>query len=205
VDDAVRRSIALRGRRIEYFTIVWNTIEGIIAVSAGAVAGSISLMGFGIDSFIEVISAGTLLWRMAVDADIESRERNERLSLRIVGGCFVVLAAYISFESISDLAKKSAPEHSIPGSVLACVSLIVMPLLSRSKRRIGAQLGSRAMKADAKQTDFCIYLSSILLVGLVANSTLGWWWADQVSGLVMVPIIAKEGWQSLRGDACECN
>jgi divalent metal cation (Fe/Co/Zn/Cd) transporter len=205
VDDAVRRSIALRGRRIEYFTIVWNTIEGIIAVSAGAVAGSISLMGFGIDSFIEVISAGTLLWRMAVDADIESRERNERLSLRIVGGCFVVLAAYISFESISDLAKKSAPEHSIPGIVLACVSLIVMPLLSRSKRRIGAQLGSRAMKADAKQTDFCIYLSSILLVGLVANSTLGWWWADQVSGLVMVPIIAKEGWQSLRGDACECN
>jgi divalent metal cation (Fe/Co/Zn/Cd) transporter len=205
VDDAVRRSIALRGRRIEYFTIVWNTIEGIIAVSAGAVAGSISLMGFGIDSFIEVISAGTLLWRMAVDADIESRERNERLSLRIVGGCFVVLAAYISFESISDLAKKSAPEHSIPGSVLACVSLIVMPLLSRSKRRIGAQLGSRAMKADAKQTDFCIYLSSILLVGLVANSTLGWWWADPVSGLVMVPIIAKEGWQSLRGDACECN
>ncbi len=162
-------------------------------------------MGFGIDSFIEVISAGTLLWRMAVDADIESRERNERLSLRIVGGCFVVLAAYISFESISDLAKKSAPEHSIPGSVLACVSLIVMPLLSRSKRRIGAQLGSRAMKADAKQTDFCIYLSSILLVGLVANSTLGWWWADPVSGLVMVPIIAKEGWQSLRGDACECN
>jgi divalent metal cation (Fe/Co/Zn/Cd) transporter len=205
MDDAVRRSIALRGKRLEYFTIAWNTIEGIVAVVAGAIAGSISLVGFGMDSFIEVTSAGTLLWRMAVDADIGRRERNERLSLRIVGGCFVALAIYIACGSLSDLTKKAAPDHSIPGIVLACVSLIVMPLLSRANRRIGAQLGSPAMNADAKQTDFCVYLSSILLVGLVANLTLGWWWADPVSGLVMVPIIAREGWQSLRGDACDCH
>jgi divalent metal cation (Fe/Co/Zn/Cd) transporter len=203
MEDAVRQRVLVRGRRLEYFTIVWNLIEGLVAVITGAIAGSISLVGFGIDSFIEVTSGGVLLWRMSVDADCQSRERNERLTLRIVGVCFLGLAAYVIFESGSDLIRRKAPEHSIPGIVLACVSLVVMPVLSRAKKRVGADLGSRAMNADAKQTDFCFYLSAILLVGLVVNATLGWWWADPISALVMVPIIVREGWQSIRGESCD--
>ncbi len=202
MEDAIRREVAVRGRRLEYFTIGWNLLEGLIAVEAGAIAGSISLVGFGMDSFIEVTSGGVLLWRMSVDADAESRERNERLSLRIVGICFLGLAAYVAFESVSDLLHRKSPEHSVPGIVLACVSLVVMPLLSRAKKRVGIELGSRAMHADAKQTDFCFYLSAILLVGLVLNATLGWWWADPVSALVMVPVILREGWHSFNGEAC---
>jgi len=204
VQDVLRRQVALRGRRLEYFTISWNLIEGLVAVVAGAIAGSISLVGFGIDSFIEVTSGGALLWRMSVDADSENRERNERLTLRIVGVCFLALAAYISFESMSDLINRRAPERSIPGIVLASISLVVMPLLSRAKKRVGAELGSQAMNADAKQTDFCFYLSAILLFGLVVNASLGWWWADPISALVMAPIIANEGFQSIRGETCCC-
>src|SRR5438128_5382784 len=125
-----RATRARRGRRLEYFTIVWNTVEGVVAVFAGLVAGSISLVGFGIDSFIEVTSGSALLWRMAVDADVQRRERNEKRALRIVGLCFVGLAAYIAYESLSDLVRKHAPERSLPGVALACVSLVVMPLLS---------------------------------------------------------------------------
>jgi len=200
-----RHAIALRGKRLEYFTIAWNSLEGLIAVLAGALAGSVSLVGFGIDSFIEVTSGTVLLWRMSVDSDMGSRERNEKLSLRIVGVCFVALAVYILYEAISDLAEHKAPEHSIPGIVLACVSLIVMPILAHEKRKVSSGLGSRAMKADARQTDFCVYLSAILVVGLVLNAALGWWWADPVSALVMVPIVAKEGVDAFRGDSCDCN
>jgi divalent metal cation (Fe/Co/Zn/Cd) transporter len=187
---------------LEYFTIAWNSLEGLVAVVAGALAGSISLVGFGIDSFIEVTSGGVLLWRMSVDADVRKRERNEKLSLRIVGACFLALAAYVGYESISDLASRKAPEHSIPGIVLACVSLVVMPLLSRAKKKVGNELGSAAMHADAKQTDFCVYLSAILLLGLVLNAALGWWWADPVSALIMVPLIAKEGVEAMNGETC---
>ncbi|HWJ46022.1 MAG TPA: cation transporter, partial [Candidatus Udaeobacter sp.] len=148
---------------MEYFTIGWNTLEGLVAVVSGVLAGSISLVGFGIDSFIEVTSGTVLLWRMSVDADAQKRERSETLSLRLVGVCFLALALYVSYESVSDLVSRKAPERSIPGIVLACVSLVVMPLLSRAKKRVGNELGSAAMHADAKQTDFCVYLSAILL------------------------------------------
>jgi divalent metal cation (Fe/Co/Zn/Cd) transporter len=187
-----REAAARRGRNVEYFTIAWNSVEGLVAVISGALAGSISLVGFGIDSFIEVISGSVLLWRMSVDADIQRRERNEKLSLRVVGACFLALAVYVGYESLSDLLTRKAPEHSIPGIVLACVSLVVMPLLSRAKQKVGNELGSAAMHADAKQTDFCVYLSAILLAGLLLNLTLGWWWADPIAALVMVPIIEKE-------------
>jgi divalent metal cation (Fe/Co/Zn/Cd) transporter len=155
-----RRAVAERGRRLEYFTITWNSLEGLVALIAGGLAGSISLVGFGIDSFIEVTSGTVLLWRMSVDADVPSRERNEQLSLKIVGVCFIALAVYISYESFSDLLGRKPPEHSIPGIVLACVSLVVMPLLARAKKKIGNELGSAAMHADARQTDFCVYLSA---------------------------------------------
>jgi len=201
-----RTAIVLRGRRLEYFTIGWNALEGLVAVVAGAIAGSISLVGFGIDSFIEVTSGSVLLWRMSVDAEVHRREINERRALRIVGVCFLLLAAYIAYESALDLWSRRSPEHSIPGIVLACVSLVVMPLLSRAKRKVGHALGSAAMHADAKQTEFCTYLSVILLAGLLLNAYFGLWWADPVAALIMVPIIAKEGIEGLQGKACdECS
>ena len=203
-DSAVsgRMAVVQRGRRLEYFTIGWNAIEGGVAVAAGAIAGSIALVGFGLDSVIEVTSGLTLLWRMSVDADVHRRELNEKRALRIVGACFLLLAAYVAYESTSDLWSRKAPEHSVPGIFLACVSLIVMPLLSRAKRKVGHALGSAAMHADAKQTEFCTYLSAILLFGLLLNAIFGLWWADPVAGLVMVPIIAKEGAEGLRAKTC---
>jgi divalent metal cation (Fe/Co/Zn/Cd) transporter len=197
-----RELIAQRGRHLEYFTIAWNSLEGLVAVVAGALAGSISLVGFGVDSFIEVTSGSVLLWRMSVDADVRKRQRNETLSLRIVGVCFIALAAYVGYESISDLISKKPSEHSITGIILACVSLVVMPLLSHAKKKIGTELGSAAMHADAKQADFCVYLSAILLLGLLLNAALGWWWADPAAALIMVPIIAKEGIDGTRAKTC---
>ena len=137
---------------------------------------------------------------MSVDADEQSREQNEKLSLRVVGICFVALAVYVGYESAFDLLNRKRPEHSIPGIVLACVSLLVMPLLSRAKKKVGNELGSAAMHADAKQTDFCVYLSIILLAGLLLNAGLGSWWADPLAGLIMVPIIAKEGIDGLMNE-----
>ena len=201
-----RRAVVRHGRRLEYFTIGWNALEGLVAVVAGEIAGSISLVGFGIDSFIEVTSGSVLLWRMSVDAEVQRREVNERRALRIVGVSFLLLAAYIAYESVLDLWSRRAPEHSIPGIVLACVSLVVMPLLSKAKRKVGRALGSAAMHADAKQTEFCTYLSAILLAGLLLNASFGLWWADPLAALVMVPIIAKEGIEGLQGKSCdECS
>ena len=163
----------------------------------------LSLVGFGIDSFIEVTSGSVLLWRMSVDAEVHQRERNERLALKVVGVCFLALAAYIAYESVRDLWFGRPPEHSVPGIILACVSLVVMPLLSRAKRKVGRALGSSAMQADAKQTEFCTYLSAILLVGLLLNTFFGLWWADPVAAIVMAPIIAKEGVGGFEGKTCE--
>jgi len=198
-----RTAVVRRGQRLEYFTIAWNAFEGIVAIGAGLFARSISLVGFGIDSFIEVTSGSVLLWRMSVDANVRYRERNEKRALRIVGLCFLLLAVYIAFESGSDLWFRRAPERSIPGIVLACVSLVAMPLLSRSKRKVGYALISAAMHADAKQTQFCTYLSAILLVGLILNAVFGLWWADPIAALIMVPIIAKEGIEGMQGKTCD--
>jgi divalent metal cation (Fe/Co/Zn/Cd) transporter len=199
-----RQQLARRGRRLEYFTIGWNTLEGLFAMGAGAAAGSVSLVGFGVDSFIEVTSGAAMLWRMSVDADAGRREARERLTLRIVGIAFLALGAYVAVEAIRNLVTHAVPEASPVGMIVAAVSLVVMPLLSRAKRRIGAAMGSRAMHADAVQADFCAYLSAILLGGLALNAAFGLWWADPVAGLVMVPIIVNEGIDSLRGDPCEC-
>ena len=205
INTLERPAIVLRGQRLEYFTVAWNTLEGLIAVVAGIIAGSISLVGFGIDSFIEVTSGSVLLWRMSVDSYVRRRGTNEKLALRIVGACFLLLAVYISYDSISDLWSKRAPEHSVAGIILACASLFVIPILSRAKRKVGRALGSAAMHADAKQTEFCTYLSAILLLGLLLNAFFGLWWADPLAALIMVPIIAKEGIEGLRGRACaEC-
>ncbi len=197
-----REAMVQRGRRLEYFTIAWNSLEGVVAVVAGVFAGSISLIGFGVDSFIEVTSGAALLWRLSLDAETQKRERMEKLTLRIVGVCFLALAAYVSYEAVSSLAGRRAPEPSLPGIVLACLSLVVMPLLSRAKRRVGAHLKSAALHADAKQTEFCTYLSAILLGGLLLNAAWTLWWADPVAALIMVSLIAKEGIDGLRGETC---
>jgi divalent metal cation (Fe/Co/Zn/Cd) transporter len=197
-----RASLVRRGRYLEYFTIGYNSLEGLIAVAAGLLAGSIALVGFGFDSLIEVTSGAVLLWRLHADLDEERRERVEAISLRIVGACFVLLAIYVSYDSVKSLIRREAPEESLVGIVLAAVSLVVMPLLVRAKRKIARAIKSRALIADSKQTELCTYLSVILLGGLLLNALVGWWWADPVAALVMVPIIGKEGIEALRGDTC---
>ena len=193
-----------RGRRLEYFTIAYNSLEGAASIIAGLLAGSVSLVGFGLDSMIEVASGAALLWRLHHDMDTSRREEAERTALRTVGVCLVALALYIVYESSSTLIRHIPPERSIAGIVIASASVIVMPLLARAKRRVARQIGSGAMHADSKQADFCAYLSAILLAGLLLHAWLGWWWADPAAALVMVPIIAREGVQGLRGEACEC-
>jgi divalent metal cation (Fe/Co/Zn/Cd) transporter len=202
IEDAARLAMVQRGRELEYLTVGWNTLEGIVAIAAGTIAGSVSLTAFGIDSFIELTSGAVLLWRMAVDSEVELRVRNERRALRTVGLCFLTLAAYIVYESGGDLLFHRAPERSLPGIVLACTSLVAMPLLSRAKRKVARQLDSVAMRADAKQTEFCAWLSGILLAGLVLNAAFRMWWADPAAALVMVPLIAREGVGALRGEHC---
>jgi divalent metal cation (Fe/Co/Zn/Cd) transporter len=196
-----RTALARRGRLLEYFTIAWNSLEGFIAIGAGVIAGGISLVGFGADSFIEVTSGAALLWRMSGD-DEAGREHREAITLRIVGLCFVALAAYVAFEVVNHLVSGSPSRPSAVGIALAGVSLVVMPLLSRVKRRAAKGLASGAMRADARQTDFCMYLSAILLAGLVLNLVVGWWWADPIAALIMTPLIVNEGVAALRGDTC---
>lgn len=197
-----RASLIRRGRYLEYFTIGYNSLEGLIAVGSGLVAGSIALVGFGFDSLIEVTSGAVLLWRLHSDVDEERRERVEAISLRIVGVCFVILAFYVSYDSVKSLIRREAPEESVVGIVLAAVSLIIMPLLVRAKRKVARGIKSNALMADSKQTELCTYLSGILLLGLLLNALFGWWWADPVAALIMVPIIAKEGVEALRGETC---
>jgi divalent metal cation (Fe/Co/Zn/Cd) transporter len=192
-----RDAILRRGSRLEYLTIGWNLLEGLVGIIFGALAGSIALLGFGLDSGIEVFSGAVLLWRLNSDT-----RDSERLAARLVGASFLMLSAYILYDAVHALVLREPPRESLPGILLAVVSLIAMPLLAAAKRRVARDLGSGAMHADSRQTDFCAYLSGILLLGLILNAVAGWWWADPVAALVMVPLIAKEGIEGLRGDVC---
>ena len=196
-----RAALVRRGRLLEYLTISWNSLECLIAVGAGLAAGSIALVGFGFDSVIEVTSGAALLWRLHMDTP-ERRERAEKTALKPVGWSFMLLAAYVTFDAIKSLALREPPEASYVGIALAALSLVVMPVLARAKRKVAASINSRALEADSRQTDICAYLSAILLGGLLLNALLGWWWADPVAALVMVPIITKEGVEALRGETC---
>ena len=197
-----REAAVARGLRLEYFTIGWNTLEALIGISSGIIAGSIALVGFGLDSVIEVSSSAALLWRLRSDRDLDHRERAEHRSLRLVGISFLVLTAYIILEAIRTLWRRQAPEASLPGVALAAAALIVMPLLARAKRRVARSLGSGALHADSRQADICSYLSAITLGGLLLNAVLGWWWADPVAALAMAPLIAREGVEAWRGKSC---
>jgi divalent metal cation (Fe/Co/Zn/Cd) transporter len=202
VPAAMRAEAARTGRRLQYVTIVWNSAEAVVALTAGFFAGSIALVGFGFDSVVEVTSGAAALWRLGHDSDEVKREAAERRSLRIIGICFLILAAYVLYESAAVLAEGNAPQRSFVGIIVAALSLIVMPLLVRYKRRIARQLTSGALEAEARQTRVCAYLSAILLAGLGLNAWWGWWWADPLAGLAMVPLIAWEGLEAVRGRTC---
>jgi divalent metal cation (Fe/Co/Zn/Cd) transporter len=197
-----RSALVQRGVRLEVLTVAWNSAEAIIGITAGLVAGSIALVGFGLDSVIEVSSGAVLLWRLRADRDHTRREHAERLALRLVGISFLALAAYVAADALYSLWRRQAPEQSYVGIGLAAVSLVVMPLLARAKRRVAAELSSAALHADSQQTQICAYLSAILLAGLALNAALGWWWADPVAALLMTPIIVSEGAEALRGKTC---
>jgi divalent metal cation (Fe/Co/Zn/Cd) transporter len=197
-EDHVRQGV-----RLEYLTLAWNALEAVVAIASGVVAGSIALVGFGLDSVIEMSSGAALLWRLRRDS-AEARQRAEKIALKLVGWSFLCLAIYVSLDAAKTLYVREKPDESIPGTVIATASLIVMPLLARAKRRVAVGLSSGAMRADSRQTDICAYLSAILLVGLALNAWCGWWWADPVAALLMVPIIVAEAVRALRGEQCNC-
>src|SRR5437763_11227711 len=173
---AERAAAARRGRSLQYVTIAWNSAECAVALVAGFLAGSIALVGFGFDSAIEVTSSVTALWRLGRDADEARREAAERRTVRLIGGLFLLLAAYVAYEAGHALIARQAPEHTTVGIVLAALSLVVMPVLVYFKRAIATRLQSGALEAEARQTRVCAYLSAILLAGLGLNSWLGRWW-----------------------------
>ena len=196
-----RLVLVRRGRWLSAATLAYNCLEGVIAILVGLGAGSVALVGFGIDSGIEVSASVVALWRLSADAEPLRRARVERMSHRTIGCLFLALALYVAFDAVHALLRHAAPEASVTGIVLAIVSLVVMPYLARKKRRIGAALGSRALMSESAQTSLCTYLSAILLGGLLLNAVVGWWWSDPVAALLMVPIIAREGIVGLRGES----
>ena len=187
------------GRRIEFLSIGWTGLESIVGIIAGVLAGSVALIGFGFDSVIEVVSSLVLVWRLS---DASATEDREAFAHRLVGVCFLALAVYVSFEAMKDLLAHSTPRVSYLGIIYAAACVIVMPLLARAKRRAAANLQSHALHADSHQSDICAYLAVILLGGLSLNALFGWWWADPVAALCMVPIILREAISGLRGQPC---
>ena len=199
--SVTRTALVRRGLLLNWVTIAYNVIEAVIAIGAGVVAGSVALVGFGLDSVIEVTASGAAQWRLRADFDAPRRERVERATLRIIGWSFLALAGYVVYDSVDALVGREAPERSVVGLLLLALSAIVMPILARAKRRVARDMTSRALEAEATQTSLCAYLSVIALAGVAANALLGWWWADPVAALAMVPIIAKEGIEGARGEA----
>lgn len=199
-----RPALIRRGLVLEYLTVGWNVLEGLIAIVAGLLSGSVALVAFGMDSLVEIISGLVLIWRLRAedrgDLDDAALERTERRAELLVGGAFMVLAAYVTIESLRSLLQAEAPEASPIGIVLTALSIVVMLWLARAKRETGEALGSRALIADSKQTRACWYLSAVALVGLGLNALLGWWWADPVAALAIAVLLVREGWEALSGD-----
>lgn len=194
-----RGGVVRRGRQLTWATIAYNCLEAVLAIGAGSVVGSVALVGFGFDSIIEVGSSFAGLWRLRADATLESRLRAERIALRVIGIAFLLLAGYVLVDAVRTLLTRTPPDKSRLGLLIATGSLIVMPVLARAKRRVASQLASRALTAEARQTQVCTYLSAILLGGLGLNAAFGWWWADPLAALLMVPLIGWEGLEAVRG------
>lgn len=198
LDDAQRAQLIRRVRALVIFTIAYNLVEAVVAVAAGTIADSSALLGFGLDSVIEVSSAVAVAWQFS-GGDHEARER---VALRLIACSFFALAAFVTFDAVASLMSGHAPEHSPVGVGLAALSLVVMPVVSLVQRRSGLALGSQSVVADSKQTLLCTCMSAALLVGLLANAILGWWWADPLAGIVIALLALREGIESWRGDAC---
>ncbi|MFF8845011.1 cation transporter [Streptomyces sp. NPDC015127] len=198
---ARRDVLAKRIRLLVTATIAYNVIEAIVAITAGTIASSTALIGFGLDSVIEVSSAAAVAWQFSA-RDHALRDARERTALRIIAVSFFALAAYVSVDAVRALAGTGEAEPSLPGIVIAALSLAVMPLLSAAQRRAGRELGSASAVADSKQTLLCTYLSAVLLVGLVLNATLGWSWADPFAALVIAAVAVKEGRDAWQGKGC---
>ncbi|WP_406498567.1 cation transporter [Streptomyces sp. NBC_01604] len=196
-----RTQLTRRIRLLVAATITYNVVEAIVAITAGTLASSTALIGFGLDSVVEVSSAAAVAWQFSA-TDHAVREAREKTALRVIALTFFALAAYVTLDSIRALTGAGEAEHSSPGIVLAALSLAVMPFLSAAQRRAGRELGSASAVADSKQTLLCTYLSAVLLVGLLANSLLGWSWADPIAALVIAAVAVKEGREAWRGDNC---
>jgi divalent metal cation (Fe/Co/Zn/Cd) transporter len=196
--EAHRSVLIRRVRFLVIFTITYNVIEAIVAIAAGTVADSSALLAFGLDSVIEVSSAAAVAWQFS-GGDHEARER---ITLRIISISFFALAAFVAFDAVSTLISGHEPERSPVGIVLAALSLLVMPIVSFVQRRSGLGLGSQSVVADSKQTLLCTYMSAVLLIGLLANALLGWWWADPIAGLVIAALALREGIEAWRGEVC---
>lgn len=199
---SAERRVALHNRalRLEYFTVGWNVVEAFVAIGAGVIAGSVALIGFGADSAIEVISAIGLLWRLrraGPHAAVSEESAAEKRALYVVAITFFLLAAYITWEAITSLIGQEEPLTSPVGVVLAVLSLVVMTALAATKQRVGKEMGSRALVADSKETWVCSYLSLTLLLGVGAYAAFGWWWADPLGALAMLPVILWQGWETL--------
>jgi divalent metal cation (Fe/Co/Zn/Cd) transporter len=181
--------------------VAWNVVEGAVAITAAVIAGSGALLGFGFDSAVESLSAAVLIWRLRVEQrDSRRAERVEHQAVRAIGFTFFVLGAVVAFDAVRSLLDQAEPESSVVGIVLTAVSLAVMPMLAVRKRRVGAAMGSKAVEADSAQTSVCAYLSAVVLVGLVLNVTVGWWWADPIAALVVVAILVREGWEAVHAE-----
>lgn len=202
-----RRATVRHALRLEYLTVGWNVAEGVIAVTAAIWAGSVALLGFGIDSFVESASGAILIWRLLAEKGGVAPEAIERLDARahkLVGASLFLLAAYIAADASTSLWTREAPRPSAIGIALTAVSLVVMQWLARAKRRAARRLGSRALEADAFQTTACFWLSLITLAGIGLNAALGWWWADPAAALGMTWFIGKEGAEAWRGEGTCC-
>ena len=199
--SGARRGAVRRARWLNAATIGWNSIEGVAAIAAGIAAGSVSLVGFGFDSAIEVSAAFVLTWRLAQERKGGCTQPSDALATKVIAVSFVVLAVYVAVEATRDLATTAQPDSSVPGVVLAALSLTVMPFLARAKARLAPLLGSTAALADAAQTNLCALLSAVLLVGLGTNWLLGWWWADPVAGLGIAVLAAAEARRAWRAEA----
>ncbi len=200
-----RELLLRRGLRLEYFTVGWNIVEGIVAVGAAVVAGSVALLGFGIDSFVESASGGVLIWRLVAERsakDHEAVERMERRAQKLVAASLIGLAGWVALDAVVALAGQERPDPSVAGIMITGVSLGVMPWLARAKRRTAIALGSRALQADAFQTTACWWLSLIVLVGVGLNVMLGWWWADPLAALCMTFFLVREAKEAWRGEDC---
>jgi divalent metal cation (Fe/Co/Zn/Cd) transporter len=200
--DDDRERLLRRGLKLEAFSITWDVVEGVVAVTAGIISGSTTLMGFGLESTIEVTAAGTLYWRLRKELHGQApRASVERRALKIVGAAFFLLAAYVAFEAISNLVKQQAPEMSAVGMAMAAAALLVMPFLAYAKRRTGRELDSDALVADSRETIASTYLSVTVLLGLGLNALFSWWWSDSVAALAMIPYLVWSGvraWKDAR-------